>query len=224
MEHLTALRVRDARQLIDKVDAADITNPDLPLSTARGLIARLKVTVDILAGHAERQQSNLDQLRADKLRAESEADRLRVELANHDDTVETCESIRYTADVVCIRDGHVLMIERGWPPHKGQLALPGGHVDPGETARAAAARELLEETGVRVAPEDLALVGVYDAPDRDPRGRYVTVAYAVTVPAGTTAQAGDDAAAIRWVPLATPGDLAFDHGQIVADTAAQLAK
>lgn len=130
---------------------------------------------------------------------------------------ETFETIRYTADVVCIRGGDVLMIERGWPPHQGMLALPGGHVDPGETSRVAAARELLEETGVQVDPESLILVGVYDAPDRDPRGRYVTVAYAATVPAGTTAQAGDDAAAIQWVPLAEPGDLAFDHNGIVAD-------
>lgn len=60
-------------------------------------------------------------------------------------------------------------------------------------------------------------MGVYDRPDRDPRGRYVSVAYAVKVPDGTTAQAGDDAAAVRWVPLDALGDLAFDHGEIVAD-------
>ncbi|MEJ8654908.1 NUDIX hydrolase [Streptomyces sp. MS1.AVA.3] len=131
---------------------------------------------------------------------------------------ETIEIIRFTADVVCIRGGDVLLIERGWPPHQGQLALPGGHVDPGETSRAAGARELLEETGVHVAAEDLALVGIYDAPDRDPRGRYVTAAYVVTVPADTRAKAGDDAVAVQWVPLDTlHGDLAFDHSAIVAD-------
>ncbi|MCA1223327.1 NUDIX domain-containing protein [Streptomyces sp. 8L] len=130
---------------------------------------------------------------------------------------ETFEIIRYTADVVCIRDGHVLLVERGWPPYKGQYALPGGHVDPGEKSRAAAARELLEETGVRVSEEDLVLVGVYDAPGRDPRGRYVTVAYMATVPSDVTARAGDDAAAVRWMPIEEPRDLAFDHGQIVQD-------
>ncbi|MFF2411794.1 NUDIX domain-containing protein [Streptomyces sp. NPDC058092] len=127
------------------------------------------------------------------------------------------ETIRYAADVVCIRDGHVLLIERGWPPYKGRLALPGGHVDVGETAFCAAARELLEETGVEVSPDDLVLVGVYDRPGRDPRGRYVSVAYAVTVPADTTAQAKDDAVAVQWVPLAEPGPLAFDHDEIVRD-------
>ncbi|MFF3312640.1 NUDIX domain-containing protein [Streptomyces sp. NPDC002952] len=129
---------------------------------------------------------------------------------------EAIETIRYTADVVCIRGGAVLLIERGWPPHKGRLALPGGHVDPGETSRAAAARELLEETGVHVDADDLTLIGIYDAPDRDPRGRYVTAAYLVTVPDNTTAHAGDDAAAVRWVPLTDTGSLAFDHSEIVA--------
>ncbi|MEU2559414.1 NUDIX hydrolase [Streptomyces longispororuber] len=134
------------------------------------------------------------------------------------DVQEHCgtEIIRFTADVVCIRGGSVLLVERGWPPHKGRLALPGGHVDPGETSRTAAARELLEETGVRVDADDLGLIGIYDAPDRDPRGRYVTVAYLVAVPAGTTAHAGDDASAVRWVPLDDTTALAFDHSEIVA--------
>ncbi|MFC8284658.1 NUDIX domain-containing protein [Streptomyces cyaneofuscatus] len=129
---------------------------------------------------------------------------------------ELVENIRYTADVVCIRGSEVLLIERGWDPHKGMYALPGGHVDPGETSRNAAARELLEETGVHVAPAELVFVGVWDEPDRDPRGRYITAAYAAIVPEDTTARAGDDAAAVRWVPLDAPGTLAFDHGEIVA--------
>lgn len=128
---------------------------------------------------------------------------------------ENPETFRYTADVVCIRGGDVLLIERGWPPHKGRLALPGGHVNRGETSRTAAVRELLEETGVATDEGELVLVGVYDDPDRDPRGRYITVAYVVTVPEDTVAQAGDDAAAVRWVPLNGPGDLAFDHSEIV---------
>ncbi|MFF3557093.1 NUDIX domain-containing protein [Streptomyces tsukubensis] len=132
-------------------------------------------------------------------------------------TENEVETIRFTADVVCVRGGDVLLIERGWPPYKGRLALPGGHVDPGETSRDAAARELLEETGVRVDARNLTLIDVYDAPDRDPRGRYVTAAYLATVPAGTVATAGDDAAAVRWAPLDTPGETAFDHGRILAD-------
>ncbi|WP_063779760.1 NUDIX hydrolase [Streptomyces sp. AcH 505] len=132
---------------------------------------------------------------------------------------EDLETIRYTADVVATTpDGNVLLINRGWPPYKGHLALPGGHVDPGETAKQAAVRELLEETGIHVTEDDLTLIGVYDDPNRDPRGRYVTVAYTVTVPAGTTARAGDDATSVQWNPIANPGNnLAFDHNKILAD-------
>ncbi|MYT20282.1 NUDIX domain-containing protein [Streptomyces sp. SID7760] len=135
---------------------------------------------------------------------------------------ENLETIRYTADVVCLRGDDVLVIRRGWEPHKDELALPGGHVDRGETSRFAAARELEEETGIRVAAEGLDRLDVYDRPDRDPRGRYVSVAYVVRVPANTVAQAGDDATAVQWVPLAAPGDLAFDHAEILADARRHL--
>nr|WP_249399989.1 NUDIX hydrolase [Streptomyces argyrophyllae] len=130
---------------------------------------------------------------------------------------ETFESIRYTADVVVTTtDGYVLLIERGWDPFKGQWALPGGLVDPGETSRDAAARELAEEAGVYAAPEELVQVGTFDRPDRDPRGRYVTVAYHLTVIPGTIAEAGDDATNAQWWSLSDLPPLAFDHADILA--------
>ncbi|MFE7429787.1 NUDIX domain-containing protein [Streptomyces sp. NPDC057545] len=130
---------------------------------------------------------------------------------------ETFETIRYTADVIAMKpDGSVLLIERGWDPYEGHWALPGGHVDPGETSRAAAARELREETGVRVDPAHLRQVGVWDGPGRDPRGRYVTVAYLALVQADTEAVAGDDARAARWWSNASLPPLAFDHADILA--------
>ncbi|MFB7649328.1 NUDIX domain-containing protein [Streptomyces sp. NPDC056084] len=132
------------------------------------------------------------------------------------------EAFQLTADVVCVRDGKVLVVERRWPPHEGALALPGGYVDAGETAIAAAVRELKEETGIAVSEADLELVGFYDAPGRDPRGRFVSVVFAVTVPVGTQATAGDDAAAVRWQAPGPGLRLAFDHSQIVADAAQRL--
>ncbi len=133
-----------------------------------------------------------------------------------DDSDPEPESIRYTADVVAMTpSGEVLLIERGWPPYEGAWALPGGHVDQGETSRAAAARELAEETGVHVPAADLREIGVFDRPDRDPRGRYVTTAYLAVVPAGTPFAAGDDARTARWWPVSNLPPLAFDHAEIL---------
>ncbi|MGA5363961.1 NUDIX domain-containing protein [Streptomyces purpurascens] len=130
----------------------------------------------------------------------------------------TDETIRYTADVVLLAAGHVLLIERGWDPFKGRWALPGGHVDPGETSLAAAVRELEEETGITLPATEMRQVGAFDAPSRDPRGRYVSVAYTATLPTQLQPTAGDDATAARWWPLHALPDLAFDHADILAST------
>jgi 8-oxo-dGTP diphosphatase len=102
-------------------------------------------------------------------------------------------------------------------PFKGMWALPGGHVEANETSRDAAAREGAEETGVTVLAEDLALVGVFDTPGRDPRGRYVTVAWFGFLAGMPLPTAGDDAHAPQWVPVAPmlTGHLAFDHRRIL---------
>ncbi|MCL6293220.1 NUDIX hydrolase [Streptomyces sp. 43Y-GA-1] len=134
-------------------------------------------------------------------------------------TVETRdETIRYTADVVLLAAGHVLLIQRRWAPHAGAWALPGGHVDAGEASLQAAVRELEEETGLTVPAKALRQVGAFDAPGRDPRGRYVTVAYTATLPELTAPTALDDAADARWWPLTALPDLAFDHAAILAAT------
>ncbi|MFE2934443.1 NUDIX domain-containing protein [Streptomyces sp. NPDC059278] len=139
---------------------------------------------------------------------------------------ETFETIRFTADIVILTpDRRVLLIERGWDPYEGHWALPGGHVDPGETSLDAAVRELEEETGVHVTPDALHQIGTWDAPGRDPRGRYVTVAYLATIPDGTQAVAGDDARAARWWPLNDlPERLAFDHANILRAAVARAER
>ncbi|MER7750262.1 NUDIX hydrolase [Streptomyces bacillaris] len=107
------------------------------------------------------------------------------------------ETIRYTADVVLLAAGHVLLIQRRWDPHAGSWALPGGHVDSGEGSLQAAVRELAEETGITVPATELRQVGAFDAPGRDPRGRYVTVAYTATLPEPADPTPLDDAADAR---------------------------
>ncbi|WP_098007874.1 NUDIX hydrolase [Streptomyces sp. sk226] len=131
-------------------------------------------------------------------------------------TTEKVETVRYTADVIALTDdNHVLLIKRGWDPHKGAWALPGGHVDAGETSRDAAARELREETGVDFDPSHLWQLGIFDDPNRDPRGRYITAAYIAHVPNNTTATPGDDAVEARWFHINQLPDLAFDHAAII---------
>ncbi|MGW2863309.1 NUDIX domain-containing protein [Streptomyces sp. NPDC001205] len=126
------------------------------------------------------------------------------------------EPVTLTTDAVVLRDDdHLLLIERDRAPFEGSWALPGGWVDAGETSRNAASRELDEETGVRFDPGGLVEVGVFDEPGRDPRGRFVTVAYLAYVPNDTTAVAGDDARTARWWPINALPPLAFDHAAIV---------
>jgi len=116
--------------------------------------------------------------------------------------------------------GEVLLIERKNEPFKGHLALPGGFVDVGETVEDACRRELIEETGVKAGR--LTLVGVYSDPKRDPRGHTASVAFLTRV-RSSKVQAGDDAAAARWVADWRRLPLAFDHAKILAD-ATRMAK
>lgn len=64
-------------------------------------------------------------------------------------------------NVVVARDGRVLLLRRaGTGFFDGLYSLPGGHVEEGESLREAAAREMLEETGLRFDPATFQLVGV----------------------------------------------------------------
>ncbi|WP_417519595.1 NUDIX domain-containing protein [Minwuia sp.] len=125
-----------------------------------------------------------------------------------------------TTDIVVFRPAprgrKILLIRRANPPFRGCWALPGGFLDADETLEQCAIRELQEETGISAA--DLQLVGVYSTPDRDPRGRTVSVAYAVTLDADRdTVHARSDAAEAAWFDLADLPDLAFDHDRIISD-------
>lgn len=59
----------------------------------------------------------------------------------------------------------VLLIRRNIEPQKGTLTLPGGYIDFGETWQEAGVRELLEETGIEIRPEELKLYEVMNGLD-----------------------------------------------------------
>ncbi|MEU9068028.1 NUDIX domain-containing protein [Streptomyces sp. NPDC048109] len=123
--------------------------------------------------------------------------------------------------VLTLRAGalHVLLVERGQEPYAGRWALPGGFLLPQESAETAARRELAEETGLAdVTGLHLEQLRTYSEPDRDPRMRVVSVAFAALLPDPPEPHGGGDAAEARWVPYdeARRG-LAFDHDRILAD-------
>lgn len=130
--------------------------------------------------------------------------------------------LNLTVDLVIltVREGqlHVLLIERGNEPYRGYPALPGGFLRDGEDLSGAAERELLEETGLDGRQLHLEQLHTYGSPDRDPRGRVVSVAYLALAPDLPIPTAGSDARSARWAPVdETRSTLAFDHDTILDD-------
>jgi 8-oxo-dGTP diphosphatase len=126
--------------------------------------------------------------------------------------------VKVAADLVLftIRESrlHVLLIRRGLAPFQDRWALPGGFVRDGESLDETALRELREETGVR----DVYLEQLYSfgEPDRDPRGRVLSVAYFALISPDRPLKAGTDAADAAWFPAERTPPLAFDHAKILA--------
>jgi 8-oxo-dGTP diphosphatase len=106
--------------------------------------------------------------------------------------------------VVVLRDdpGAVLLARRGNPPDAGRWSLPGGVQELGETAEAAARRELLEETGLTVGT--LLLAGQVDSIHRDPDGRvrfhYTIIDFAARW-CGEAAHPGGDITEVTWAAI-----------------------
>jgi len=108
-----------------------------------------------------------------------------------------------------VRDsaGRLLLVRRGHAPAVGRWSLPGGRVEPGETAAVAAAREVREETGldVRVGPL-LATVQI---------GDYLIHDFAAEVIGGDLL-AGDDADDVRWCSVDEATQLPLTDGLLDA--------
>jgi 8-oxo-dGTP diphosphatase len=116
----------------------------------------------------------------------------------------------------------VLLIRRGHEPFAGKWAIPGGFLEMDEPAEVGARRELREETGLEITGP-VEPIGFFARPDRDPRGRTITLTHAAVVRHNEyTTRSGDDAAQADWVKLDQSVELAFDHDEILAHALAWL--
>lgn len=141
------------------------------------------------------------------------------------------QHIRVTAEAVIFgynsREGlSVLLVKRTVPPYIFKWALPGGLCRNDESLEDGLKRELRTEAGVTI--NYLEQLYTFGAPDRDPRGRILSVAYfglvrpsvlekkpkPVITSAFPLANVSDDREA-RWCKLEDLPQLAFDHNMII---------
>ena len=120
---------------------------------------------------------------------------------------------------VVMRGDRFLVVRRARPPAEGLFTLPGGGVESGETLAQALVREVQEETGLLVAPIDLA--GHREVIVRDAQGRvarhFVILAFAARWVEGDLTL-NEELAEARWIDAAALAELPVTEGlgEIVA--------
>lgn len=108
----------------------------------------------------------------------------------------------------------VLLIRRAHEPYKDRWAFAGGYVNIDEVIDDAVHRELKEETNI--SNVSLTRFEVFDALDRDPRERTVSVVYYGFINGSKESiNAGDDANDAKWFSVNKLPELAFDHSVIL---------
>jgi 8-oxo-dGTP diphosphatase len=129
---------------------------------------------------------------------------------------------RCGASAAIFRGDAVLLIKRGAGALKGLWSLPGGHIEAGETARAAAVREVREETGVEA--QLSGLVDIHEVILRG-QGGMLQAHYLIAVFCGRWLAgeplAGSDAVAASFVPIS---ELDLLHRRPLTDGAAALIR
>ena len=100
--------------------------------------------------------------------------------------------------VVVVHDQCVLLVQRRKPPYLGLWTLPGGKIRWGESMRAAAEREIWEETGIVVKAEfALDAIEIVDEGNAVPAFHYVVIDIRARYVSGELV-ARDDALAASW--------------------------
>jgi ADP-ribose pyrophosphatase len=105
---------------------------------------------------------------------------------------------RLGVGAVVIHQGQVLLVKRKTPPYAGQWAIPGGKVHYGESLKAAAEREVLEETGITIqAGEPIYSFEIIQRDSEGPHLHYVVIDLEASYLGGKPI-ARDDAAEAAW--------------------------
>jgi len=120
---------------------------------------------------------------------------------------------------VIFRDGKVLLVRRARSPGKGFYSLPGGRVEFGESLHAALAREVDEETGLRI--DILGLAGWREVlPSASGGGHYLIMSFAARW-AGREPQLNDEHDDFKWLAPGAFGDLKLTGGLLEVVEAAR---
>jgi ADP-ribose pyrophosphatase YjhB (NUDIX family) len=114
-----------------------------------------------------------------------------------------------TSIIPILPDGRIVLIQRR---DNGKWSLPGGMVDWGEDIATSVQRELAEETGLSLV-KIRRLVGVYSAPDRDPRFHSICIVVEAEVDGNLQAQDTLEVMDVQaFLPTEIPqGDLSHDN-------------
>lgn len=125
-----------------------------------------------------------------------------------------------TSIIPILPDGRIVLVQR---QDNGLWSLPGGMVDWGEDIATAVRRELAEETGLELV-KIRRLVGVYSAPDRDPRIHSICILVEAEVNGRMKIQDTLEVKEVKAFPPSSlpPGKLAHDHTQQLQDYFAGL--
>lgn len=141
----------------------------------------------------------------------------------------------YSTDLLCFSydeffdNLYVAVTKRVSKPFAGLYSLPGGVVEPDETSKQAIKRITKAKTGLDVRLHDIETLGLYDNPNRDPRGW--TIANAHIVFKSTTTTHKD--ANLKWALIerdyslsvdGQPITLAFDHRGMLLDALEQFKR
>jgi len=122
-------------------------------------------------------------------------------------------------DCVVLKNKKLVLIkvsDKKKPYLKNKYVLPGGFVNVGETLKSAAAREVKEETGLKV--KVLKMINIYDNPKRDPRGHAISIGFLCRVIGGKLYRRG----VTKEIRLVSPREIknlrfGLNHKKIIKD-------